>query len=119
MGAEASFEALTLARGVSEEHLPLEPGNVFPKGTKRVYAFFTYREMERGMPWSQVWYREGEEVWSQASLWRRDREGIAWVYMELSDGFSSGEYEVRLYIDRRLQQRVEFTVRPVLNGSPG
>jgi len=111
VGAEASFEVLTLARGVSEEHLPLESGDVFPGGVKRVYAFFTYRGMEEGMEWTQAWYRGEEEVWSQTSPWRRGREGIAWVYMELGDGFPSGEYEVRLYIDRKLQQRAEFTVQ--------
>jgi len=108
---EASFEVVTLARGASDENLPLEPSDVFPPGTKRVYAFLAYRGMERGMPWTQAWYRGGEEVWSQTKGWRREREGIAWIYMEFSFGFPSGEYEVRLYIEHKLQQRVKFTVQ--------
>jgi len=110
-GSDPSFEVITLAQDVSDENLPLAPGDAFPKGTNRVYAFFTYREMERAVPWTQARYREEEEVWRQTSLWRRGREGIAWTYMEFNTGFPSGGYEVRLYITHKLQQRAKFTVQ--------
>ena len=111
VGLEASFRVITLARGVSEENLPLEPGNVFSKGIKRVYVFFSYRGMEKGRDWAHAWYLDGEEIWSQSRKWRRGGEGIAWVYMEFSAGFPPGEYEVRLYIDHKLQEKVKFTVQ--------
>jgi len=107
-----SFQTPILAQGVSEDNLPLEAGEVFPEGTKQVYLFFSYTGMEKGRPWTQTWYRGEQEVWSQTKPWRLGGEGSAWTYMELTEGFPPGEYEVRLYIDRRLQQRVEFTVEP-------
>ena len=108
---EASFGVITLAQGVSEENLPLEPGDIFPEGTKQVYAFFSYTEMEMGTPWTQAWYRGEQKLWSQTKRWRLGREGNAWIYMEFIEGLPPGEYEVRLYIDRKLQQRVEFTAQ--------
>ena len=112
-GLGASFEVTTLARGLSEGNLPLEPGNVFPEGTKQVYVFFSYTEMEVGMLWTQAWYRGERKVWSQTKPWRLGRQGNAWVYIEFTEGFPPGEYEARLYIDHRFQESVEFTVQRV------
>lgn len=110
---EGSFEVTTLAQGVSEEHLPLEPGDVFPEGTKQVYVFFSYTGIEMGTPWTQAWYQGEQELWSQTEEWRLGREGSAWVYMEVAYGFPPGQYEVRLYIDDRLQETAEFAVQPL------
>lgn len=107
----ASFGKITLAKGVTEDNLPLEPCTLFPEGTRRVYAFFEYSGMTKGVAWTQAWYREGDELWSHTKKWRLREQGIAWVYFEPSRGFSVGEYEVRLYIGQELQQRATFTLR--------
>ena len=110
-GPSASFDGIILAKGVTEDNLPVEPCTVFPKGTKRVYAFFKYSGMAKGVVWTQAWYKEGEEIWSHTKKWRLREKGLAWIFLESSKGLAAGEYEVRLYIGDKLQQKATFTVR--------
>jgi len=110
-GPSASFGEITLAKGGTENNLPLEPCTLFPEGTKGVYAFFEYSGMTKGVAWTQAWYREGEELWSHTKKWRLGEQGLAWVRFKSSKGLSAGEYEVRLYIGEKFQQRATFTVR--------
>ena len=108
---EAAFGEITLARGVTDDNKPKDPGTIFPAGISRLYAFFDYHNLSNGVLWTQAWYREGKEIGSESSLWEWGSYGTAWIFLKPVGGYSRGEYEVRLYIGDELKQTATFTVR--------
>lgn len=108
---DATFGAITMAQGVTEDNEPKDPGTVFPAGIPQLYAFFDYRNLSNGVLWTQAWYREGKEIGSESSLWEWGSYGTAWIFLKPVGGYSRGEYEVRLYIGDELKQTAHFTVR--------
>jgi len=107
----ATFGEITLARGVTDDNKPKDPGTVFPASSLRVYAFFDYQNLSDGVLWTQVWYREGKEIGRESNLWEWGSYGTAWIFLRPIGGYSRGEYEVRLYIGDELKQTATFTVR--------
>jgi hypothetical protein len=107
----AAFGKITLARGVTEDNEPKDPGTVFPTSISRLYAFFDYRNLSDGVLWTQVWYREGQEIGSESALWEWGSYGTAWIFLKPIGGYSRGRYNVELYIGDELQQTATFTVR--------
>ena len=109
-GPDAALVDLVLAAGVENDQ-PVQPMTNFIPGTEQVYAFFTFDGMARNVPWSHVWYAYVDdgmiEVWSEVDLWPGDApHGFTWRYLNCQDG----RYELHVYVDRRLQQKVPFTV---------
>jgi hypothetical protein len=107
----ATFGGITLARGVTGDNKPKDPGTVFPAGISQLYAFFDYENLSNGVLWTQVWYRGGKEIGSESNLWEWGSYGTAWIFLKPVGGYSRGEYEVRLYIGDELEQTAAFTVR--------
>jgi hypothetical protein len=107
----ATFGEITLARGVTDDNEPKDPGTVFPAGISQLYAFFDYQNMSDGVLWTQVWYREGKEIGSESGLWEWGSYGTAWIFLKPTSGYSRGEYKVGLYIGDELKQTATFTVR--------
>jgi len=108
---EAAFGEITLARGITDDKKPKDPGTVFPAGISQLYAFFDYQNLSDGVLWTWVWYREGKEIGSESSLWEWGSYGTAWVFLKSVSGYSRGKYEVKLYIGDELKQAATFTVR--------
>jgi len=108
---DATFNEITLARDVTDDNKPKDPGTVFPAGISRLYAFFDYHDLSDGVLWTQVWYREGKEIGSESNLWEWGSYGTAWIFLKPVGGYSRGGYEVRLYIGDELKQTATFTVR--------
>jgi hypothetical protein len=109
-GPDAALVDLVLAAGERDDE-PVGPTARLPKGTQRVYAFFTFDGMDRGVPWVHIWYGETEgqmvEVWSQVEVWPYDdARGRTWRYFNCR----SGRYELHIYVGQRLQQKVPFVV---------
>jgi hypothetical protein len=110
-GPDATLVELVLASG-EENDAPINPSTNFPPGTERVYAFLTFDGMARNVPWVHTWYAEVDgqmvEVWSNVELWAYDgARGKAWRYLNCQPG----RYELHIYIGRRLEQKIPFTVQ--------
>jgi hypothetical protein len=108
---DATFGEITLARGVTDDNEPQDPGTVFPADISQLYAFFDYQNLSDGVLWTQAWYREGEEIGSESGLWEWGSYGTAWIFLKPVGGYPRGEYEVRLYIGDELKQTTSFAVR--------
>ena len=108
---DATFGEITLARGVTDDNEPQDPDTVFPTDVSQLYAFFDYQNLSDGVLWTQAWYRKGEEIGSESSLWEWGSYGTAWIFLKPVGGYSRGDYEVRLYIGDELKQTATFTVR--------
>jgi len=109
-GPDAALAGLVLAAG-EQDDAPVSPTTRFPAQTERVYAFFTFDGMSRGVPWVHIWYAEVDgklvEAWSSVELWAYDAaEGQTWRYFNCRPG----KYELHVYVGRGLQIKVPFSV---------
>ncbi len=110
-GPEARITIITLAAGRDEEGQPVDPGTRFPPGRHRVYLFVTYSGMRDGLAWTFAVYHDGELVASDTRLWEWGPEGNASLYYTPPDGYQTGIYEMRVFIEERLQGVAQFEVQ--------
>ncbi len=108
---DARFEFWMLAPDVDGNGLPVEPSTEFPVGIERVYLFFRYNGLLPSIPWSIVWYRDGEFLNGGTRLWEPERpSGERHEFLEYGGGFPAGNYEVQVWLGDQLQIRVSFAV---------
>ncbi|MBN1936443.1 MAG: hypothetical protein JW934_17400 [Anaerolineae bacterium] len=110
-GEDAALVDLALAVG-EENNQPVAPGVIFPAGTERIYAFFTFDGMAKSVPWIHIWYIQADdewiEYWSTVELWQySNARGATWRYINVRPG----RYELHIYIGYGLQQKIPFTVQ--------
>jgi len=109
---EARIELAALAMEKSEAGRPVDPATTFPEGQHALYLFFTYSGLENGVPRTFAWYKEGE-FWPRCSdtdLWAWGPRGATWFFCWPSDGWQPGDYEIRVFVDARLQGIAGFTI---------
>jgi len=104
------FGPLVLARDMDAAKEPVDEGQAFSLDDRPVYAFFQYRDMQNGMFWSQEWHREGELLWRGDARWSWGQAGRSWVFYTPPYGWTAGSYEVRLYLEGRLEQAATFSM---------
>lgn len=91
--------------------IPSPPPTTFPTGTIRICGRFRVENMPVGAVWTVAWYRDGELEDSSTLLWNGAPGLPGYIYNTRPEGFPPGQWEVRLYIEDRLQVRVGFEVR--------
>jgi len=91
--------------------IPTPPPTTFPAGTERICGRFRVENMPAGAAWTAAWYREGELEDSTTLLWDGRPNQPGYIYNTRPNGFPPGRWEVRLYIEDRLQIRLAFEVR--------
>lgn len=109
-GSDARLAIITLAAGVDGTGQPVDTGVQFPAGDHYVYLFFSYRGMSEGVAWTFAVYRERELLDSFTQLWPWGPEGRTYIYYKPPEGYRPGVYEMRLFIEDRLQGIAQFTI---------
>jgi hypothetical protein len=108
---DSRFEFWTLAQDVDDNSQPVEPSMEFPLGTERIYLFFRYNGLLPDVPWSIVWYGNGEFLSGGTRLWETEKPaGERHEFLEFGGGFPVGQYEVQVWLGDQLQIRVRFSV---------
>ncbi len=108
---DARFDFWTLAEGVDENDQPVNPTTNFVAGIERVYFFFRYDGLLPNVPWSVVWYQDGEMLDGSTRLWEPERPvGERFEFLGYAGGFPPGEYQVQAWLGDELQIRVTFIV---------
>jgi hypothetical protein len=99
---------------------PVDPGVEFAPGDHRVYFFFQYEGMTRGVTWTYRWCTNGECSDGLTCLWGiRQGEcpvvstasGSTYLFFKPINGYQPGLYEVRVWIEDRLQVAEPFVIR--------
>lgn len=117
--ADARITFITFA---TEERngAPVDPGVEFAPGDHRVYIFFEYEGMARGVTWTYRWCKDGECTDGLTCLWGiRQGEcpvvstasGSTYLFFKPINGYQPGLYEVRIWIEDRLQVAAPFVIR--------
>jgi hypothetical protein len=119
-GPEARINLTAFSADVANGH-PVDPGFEFPAGDSRIYFFLEYSGMGQGVMWTYAWYQNGEYLDGNTCLWGlRDedcpsifgRSGTNYLFYRLPGGWVPGSYEVRIWIEDRLQGTARFVVIP-------
>lgn len=105
----ASFGPIQFGAGFANFQLT-GVGDAFPLDQAIVHATFLVRNMNRNAVWTAAWYRDGKYVAGDPLLWKDAPNTIAHVFYGPQGGYRAGKWEVRLYIEDRLQQKATFTI---------
>lgn len=107
----ASFGPIQLGSGYIKETSQLTGvGNAFPLDTSIVHATFLVRNLNRNAVWTAAWYREGKYVAGDPLLWTDLPNIVGHAFFGDPAGFKPGKWELRLYIEDRLQGKAAFTI---------
>jgi hypothetical protein len=105
----ASFGPIQVGSGYVNFQL-VGIGNVFPRDTPLIHATFLVRNLNRNAVWTAAWYRDGNYVAGDPLLWTSVPNTIGHVFYGQPGGFRPGRWELRLYIEDRLQSKASFTI---------
>jgi hypothetical protein len=109
-GKDARITIVTLAANRDENGQPVDPGAEFPPGDHRVYLFISYEGMADGVAWTFAICCGGESLDSVTQLWEWGAEGRTSLYYEPPAGYSPGVYEMRVFVQDRLQGVAQFVI---------
>jgi hypothetical protein len=110
-GDDANITIITLAAARDDAGQPVDPGTEFPRYIPRVHLFIHYEGMHNGIPWTFAIYRQGDLLDSATQLWEWGTEGKTDLYHEPPGGYAPGVYEMRVFIEDRLQGVAQFVVK--------
>lgn len=106
-----SFSAITFCEDVTDEGECIQPGEFFPAGIQRVWAYFTYQDMQPGQSWGRYWTLDGEMyVDATGESWEDDSDGWMAYSIEGEHELDGGEYRLVLYLDDQPVQEATFQV---------
>ncbi len=108
----ASYLALSaVGAGVDGQGAPLTVTTEFSPGATAIYLFFDHRGIPAGALIRHNWFLEGGSVHYDAFAWSGPGDGLAHVDWEPLEPLAPGMYEVRVFLDRRLQFVANFLVK--------
>jgi|GEM_PF-461672 len=107
----ASFGPIQFGSGYLRENSQLTGvSNVFPLDMPIVHATFLVRNVNRNAVWTAAWYRDGKYIAGDPLLWTDLPNVIGHAFFGQPGGFRPGKWELRLYIEDRLQSKATFTI---------
>lgn len=102
---------IQFAEDVTDETVPIKPGDSFKEGITRVYGVFPYYNMTDGQIVQVEWTRDGSIIGENDYTWADGEEGITYFYLNSKDGLGPGKYRLNLYIDGQIARAAAFTVQ--------
>lgn len=107
-GENAALEIMTAATNILEDETPVGAGDRFEAGIRRIYILFNYRQMQSGVYWTRILYRDGQPIQGQSYLWSLGASGSTYFFFGNESGYPSGDYEVRLFLGAKEVSRFAF-----------
>lgn len=107
---DAVLRVMAAGEAASENGTPLNPRGIFPAGIRRIYFFFSYRNLDNGVEWSRILYRDGTPVQGSNFLWSLGEEGSSYFFFGNPDGYAPGTYRVELRLGTQVASEFEFSI---------
>jgi hypothetical protein len=95
---------------ISANNTPIQPTTTFESGIARIYLFVSFQDMDDGVAWSRVLYRDNQPIQGQAYLWSQGADGSSFFFFGNEDGYEPGDYQVRLFLGEEEISRFAFTI---------
>jgi S1-C subfamily serine protease len=116
---DPAFRNLVFSDGVTQKDEPTNPGYLLPVGVTEIYAFFDYENMTERDEWTQIWYMDGQQVFSESDRWPEAGDGYFWTSVTNKSGLEAGRYRMELYIEDELKTTSDFWVVGDSSGKSG
>jgi type VI secretion system secreted protein VgrG len=105
------FSPLAFSRTIANFQA-VQPATVFLNPVGRIFATFSYDKMIDGSQWAVLWYRNGELVHSETSLWAGGSGGYAYVdWNPPPDEWLPGTYQVQIFVGTEWKVVGQFLVK--------
>lgn len=108
---DASVVILSAASAVTGDGAPLEPDTTFSGGIQRIYLFINYQNMNNGVVWSRILYREQVPVQGRSYLWSQGESGNSYFFFGNHAGYEPGSYQVRIFVGDHEMSRFDLSVQ--------
>jgi hypothetical protein len=76
---DPAFRNIVFSDQATSKDEPVDPGYLLPAGATEVYAFFDYENMNSQDEWTQTWYLDGEEAYTESGRWPESGDGGYWI----------------------------------------
>ena len=98
--ANVLFSPIVFSDTVDQDNLPLNTNTSFTNPIKAMYAIFSYDQMQTGVQWTALWYRNRELIFFETAPWFGSTGGYAFSLWkpQRADELLPGDYEVQLFV---------------------
>ena len=102
---------ITFALATTAEGEPVDPGFLFEAGLTQMHAVFDYADLSLDHIWTQVWYHNGNELFSTSQPWLEGETGLYDYVIEAGgEPLPAGEWALEFYIDGELMTAGSFAI---------
>lgn len=115
--ADAAFSPITVATGYTRTFQPIGASFEFDAAqlSGKLFAIYTFNNMNNGAQVSVVWYREGQPIHVSTELWAYGPGGYGAADCGLDQcRWEAGHYRVAIFVDNVYKQSADF----VISGAP-
>ena len=112
--SEALFSELIFSKGFDQEYNPIAPDTSFNNPIGHLYALFSYNDMQPGVQWTAIWYRNDEVVHYETLAWDGAVGGFGYSdWNPDPDKWQPGTYVVQIFIGETAKVAGSFMVAGV------
>jgi hypothetical protein len=112
-GCEIKVVEIRTAQGVDASLMPVNPGEVLPKGTSKVYCWFRWRDAKINIRILAKWHYVTDDipVFSyEFGIPKKDGAGSVVLSMPEGKTLPSGSYKVDLILGSRILRSLSFRI---------
>jgi hypothetical protein len=102
---------ITFSKSVTDEKQPILPGIVFRNPVQKIFAVYSFKNVNLGVEWTVIWYRNGELYTWESGPWDGPAAGIGVASWNTTPGFFPfGTYEVQIFAGGVWKQSGTFNI---------
>lgn len=108
----AVFSPLVFSTGLNlSSYEPSGVGTVFQNPVNEIFASFSYDQMQNGVQWTALWYRQGDLVHFETLTWDGGTGGLGFTeWSPDSEEWLPGMYQVQIFVGAEAKVVGEFEV---------
>jgi hypothetical protein len=108
-----SIESVTISKDIGDDFAPVDPMDEFPAGTSIIYISVKVNNMTPEDKLSVTWnYLEtGDEINTTDFQPTETGYGYIGFNIRVDQGFPSGNYNALVYVNDKLYETIEFSVK--------
>ncbi len=105
------FSLLEFAQGIDVLYRPIDPSTLFKNPVGHLYGVFSYDQMQDGVQWTALWFRDGQLVYFETMIWDGGPGGFGYTdWNPPAEEWLAGNYEVQIFVGLDFKQRGSFVV---------
>ncbi len=93
---------------ITDQFEVADPADRFPAGVQRIYASYPFSNMQNGLKFTSVWYRNGVEFARDETEWSYGQRGVSYSFMTPQ---GPGLYKLELYVNDTIAAVKLFEIR--------